>query len=205
MKSIGRLPSPAMLIACVALAVSLGGTSYAAFVLPANSVGTKQLKNGAVTKSKIARKTIAALRGAKGATGPAGPAGATGPAGPGGAAGPAGAQGPPGPVSLVYVTSGPWDLPAGTQDTEVVNCPAGMVASGGGGFTYSDDTRVSINSSAQLGLPYWPAPVGATWVVSMNNASASDTTFWVNAVCTKPTSVSTASTSTASAPRPGSK
>jgi hypothetical protein len=33
--------------------VALGGTSYAAFTLPDNSVGNKQLKNGAVTTSKI--------------------------------------------------------------------------------------------------------------------------------------------------------
>ena len=36
-------------IALTALFVALGGTSYAAFSLPAGSVGTKQLRNGAVT------------------------------------------------------------------------------------------------------------------------------------------------------------
>jgi hypothetical protein len=37
-------PSPALVVSAVALSVALGGTSYAAIVLPANSVGTKQLK-----------------------------------------------------------------------------------------------------------------------------------------------------------------
>lgn len=37
------LPSPAMVVACTALAVALGGTGYAALTLPRNSVGTKQL------------------------------------------------------------------------------------------------------------------------------------------------------------------
>ena len=46
-------PSPAMIVACIALALSLGGTSYAAVVLPAGSVGTRQLKANAVIGSKV--------------------------------------------------------------------------------------------------------------------------------------------------------
>ncbi len=49
---IGR-PSPALVVATIALIVALGGTGYAAFRLPANSVGTKQLRSGSVTRSKI--------------------------------------------------------------------------------------------------------------------------------------------------------
>ena len=51
-------PSPAMVVACIALAIALGGTSYAAITLPANSVGTKQLKKNAVKRSKIAAKAV---------------------------------------------------------------------------------------------------------------------------------------------------
>ena len=40
-------------IAYVALFVALGGTSYAASELPANTVGTRQLKDGAVTNAKV--------------------------------------------------------------------------------------------------------------------------------------------------------
>jgi hypothetical protein len=54
----GRLPSPAMLIALVALIIALGGTSYAAISLPKNSVGTKQIRKRAVTKSKIRPNAI---------------------------------------------------------------------------------------------------------------------------------------------------
>jgi hypothetical protein len=96
MQLMGRLPSPAIVIACVALAIALGGTSYAALVLPANSVGTTQLKSGAVTKSKIARKTIAALHGTRGARGPQGIQGIQGVQGAQGAPGAQGAQGVPG-------------------------------------------------------------------------------------------------------------
>lgn len=46
-------PSPAMIVAIVALVLSLGGTSYAAIVLPAGSVGTKQLKSNAVVGAKV--------------------------------------------------------------------------------------------------------------------------------------------------------
>src|SRR5215475_9110879 len=48
-----RAPSPALVISLIALFVALGGTTYAATSLPTGSVGTKQLKNGAVTASKI--------------------------------------------------------------------------------------------------------------------------------------------------------
>jgi hypothetical protein len=53
-------PSPAMVVACAALTVALGGTGYAALKLPRNSVGTKQLKNSAVTNKKLARGAVTA-------------------------------------------------------------------------------------------------------------------------------------------------
>jgi hypothetical protein len=61
-RSLRRLPSPALIVACVALVVALGGVSYAAGVLPANSVGSKQLRASAVTPSKVSPKTIAMLK-----------------------------------------------------------------------------------------------------------------------------------------------
>jgi hypothetical protein len=53
-----RLPTPAMLVACVALAVSLGGASYAAGVLPKNSVGTAQLQKKAITGAKLKKNAV---------------------------------------------------------------------------------------------------------------------------------------------------
>jgi hypothetical protein len=50
-------------LALVALFLATGGVSYAAAQLPAHSVGTNQLRNGAVTKRKIAKSTFRALRG----------------------------------------------------------------------------------------------------------------------------------------------
>jgi hypothetical protein len=68
-------------IAYVALFLTLGGGSaYAAFSLPKGSVGTKQIRNGAVTLGKISGSAKTALQGQRG---PRGPQGSTGPQGPG--------------------------------------------------------------------------------------------------------------------------
>jgi hypothetical protein len=55
-----RAPSPAMVVACIALAITLSGVAYAA--LPSNSVGTAQLKNGAVTTPKLANNAVATAK-----------------------------------------------------------------------------------------------------------------------------------------------
>lgn len=85
----GLRPSPALVIACIALAISLGGTSYAAVKLAPGSVGTRQLKRGAVTSLKVKDRSLMArdfkagqlprgLRGLKGDKGDKGDAGAPG-------------------------------------------------------------------------------------------------------------------------------
>jgi hypothetical protein len=87
--SLNRRPSAALVVACVALAVALGGTGYAAVVLPANSVGTAQLRNGAVVAAKVKPHSLLGSAFRPGQI-PAGPPGAQGLAG---AAGPAGPKG----------------------------------------------------------------------------------------------------------------
>src|ERR671916_393188 len=79
----------------LALAVALGGTSYAAVALPRNSVGNKQLKTSAVTSSKVKDRTLLGkdFKAGQLPAGPRGPAGAAGPKGDAGAAGAAGAPG----------------------------------------------------------------------------------------------------------------
>ena len=83
-------------MATIAIFVALGGGAYAAIKLPAHSVGTKQLKNRAVTPPKLAKKTIKLLKGKKGARGPVGAQGAAGLTG---AQGPTGAHGPTGQLA----------------------------------------------------------------------------------------------------------
>jgi hypothetical protein len=53
---LARRPSPAMIVALVALVCALTGTAWAA--LGKNSVGTKQLKNGAVATAKIKKEAV---------------------------------------------------------------------------------------------------------------------------------------------------
>src|SRR5215208_5451017 len=54
-------PSPALVVACIALLVALSGTGYAAVVLPRASVGTIQLKNGAVNSLKVKDSSLTLL------------------------------------------------------------------------------------------------------------------------------------------------
>src|SRR6188472_3644904 len=90
-------PSPALVVACIALLVALTGTGVAAVsqVVPRNSVGTAQLKPNAVVSAKVKNGSLlrADFKAGQIPAGPAGPAGPTGPAGP---AGPKGDKGDPG-------------------------------------------------------------------------------------------------------------
>jgi hypothetical protein len=87
MRSLRRHLSYANVAATIALFVALGGTSYAALSLPAGSVGTKQLKNGAVTRAKLGHGVLATAAGPQGLPGPQGATGSQGPPGPAGANG----------------------------------------------------------------------------------------------------------------------
>ena len=96
--------SYANVMATIAVFVALGGGAYAVVTLPANSVGSRQLKNSAVTPKKVARATIKLFKGQKGARGPKGDQGTQGGQGVQGPPGVQGIQGPIGP-SNVYFTS----------------------------------------------------------------------------------------------------
>jgi hypothetical protein len=57
-----KTPSPAMLVALLALFVALGGTSYSAISLSKNSVGSRQIINGGVKRADIARNAVASAK-----------------------------------------------------------------------------------------------------------------------------------------------
>jgi hypothetical protein len=67
-KMIKRRPSPALVIALIALFAALGGSAYA---LSRNSVKAKNIKNGAVTTKKIKNKAVTSSKLAPGAVTPA--------------------------------------------------------------------------------------------------------------------------------------
>jgi hypothetical protein len=85
----------------LALFIVLGGGAYAAIKLPANSVGTKQLKKNAVTTAKVKDHSLLTKDFKTGQipTGPAGPAGAAGAQGPQGPKGDKGDKGDVGPAN----------------------------------------------------------------------------------------------------------
>jgi hypothetical protein len=97
-------PSPAMLVALVALCVALGGTSYAATKLPRNSVSSRQLKNNSITSPKVKDRSLKAQDFAAGAL-PAGERGLQGPQGDRGPQGERGAQGAQGETGTVDTTT----------------------------------------------------------------------------------------------------
>lgn len=97
-----RLPSPALVVAVIALVVALGGTAAAASglitgrqIAPSTITG-RNVRNHSLTASDLAPGTVG--RGATGKTGAAGPAGPQGAPGAPGAAGVSGAVGPQGPA-----------------------------------------------------------------------------------------------------------
>jgi hypothetical protein len=118
MKRIFRNGRYANVTATVALVVALGGTSYAASKLPANSVTSKTVKDRSLLSKDFKRGQLPA--------GKAGKAGAPGRPGPAGAAGPQGFPGPPGVTASAYkfTDSGP-AIAAGDQTIESIALPGG--------------------------------------------------------------------------------
>ena len=131
-------PSPALIVACAALFVSLSGVGYAAIVLPANSVGTKHLKRNAVNSAKVKKHSLLRSdfkrgqipRGPQGAPGAQGAQGIQGPKGdPGTAAirlwayvgGNGTLRGGAGVVASHRISSGSFSV---TFNRSIVNCAA---------------------------------------------------------------------------------
>ena len=152
MRLLRHRPSPAMVVACIALLVALGGTSVAAVsALAPNSVGTLQIRTGAVTTPKLKNRNVTGAKIATNAVTGALvrngsltrsdfaanslPVGPTGPAGP---AGPAGTVGPITVRSAGAARNG--DAQNGAYDTETVtvNCNANEKAISAG-TGWSDD------------------------------------------------------------------
>lgn len=149
-KTLQRWPSPALVVACIALGVALGGTSVAAVSqLGRNTVGTTQLKNAAVTNPKLRNASVTSAKVANRsllradfAPGQLSP----GPVGPVGPAGPAGPAGPPGlsAVERIELASASTST---TSKSAQLPCPAGKRLIGGGARVTGNVSGLAIQAS----------------------------------------------------------
>jgi len=106
-------PSPALVVALVALFVAFSGTATAALVMTGKNIkdGTvtgKDVKNRALGTNKLSKKALASLSGQRGPAGPQGSkgeAGAQGVQGPKGDSGPGGSPGPKGDTGVAHITT----------------------------------------------------------------------------------------------------
>ena len=152
-------------LAMLALFIALGGTSYAAVKLPANSVGSKQLKANAVIGAKVKDRSLTAAdfggtlpagatgaTGAQGAAGPAGAKGDTGATGATGAKGDQGIQGVKGDQGIQGVK--------GDKGDQGIQGIQGVKGDAGGSFTFQrmpDQTSVFDSSSPKTVTVTCPA------------------------------------------------
>ena len=203
MRKLVRRPSPAMIVACIALLVSLGGTSFAAATqLARNSVGTPQLRDGAVTNpklrnnavnsAKVQNRSLLRVDFAPGQlpAGPTGPQGPTGPAGPAGAAGPAGPAGVIGPITVRQqstVVNDTGGLPNGTWTSGRIrsDCQANERAISAGTSWGDDGPNLRLVTQE-----FEPKLNAQNQVVGFEGVGGNDTgqssTFTVYALCYTP-------------------
>ena len=176
-----------MIIACVALAVALGGVSYAATVLPKNSVGTAQLQKGAVTGGKLKKNAVTGTKVKDGSLAagdfkagqlPAGPKGDPGAPGTPGAPGEPGA---PGATNVVTRTS-TVSAPVGVNDFSVA-CAPGEKAVGGGGTGPAFDPEVTLAGTFASPANAGSMPTGWTARYNVTGIAHNVTTY---VVCAKP-------------------
>ncbi len=199
MRKLLRRPSPAMVVACLALLVALGGTGMAAATqLARNSVGTPQLKdsavsnpkikNNAINSAKVAARSLLRSDFAPGQL-PAGPTGPQGPAGPTGAAG---AAGPPGVIGAITVRTSSKLVDGGTAENGAYNSERVTAMCQGneraisGGTSWSDDAagRELMTGELEPQLNAQNQVVGFLGVGL--NDSGNNSTFTVHALCYTP-------------------
>jgi hypothetical protein len=128
-------------MATIAVVFALGGGAYAAATLPANSVGSRQLKPRAVTPGKVAPATVKLFKGQAGERGPRGDRGLKGDRGPKGDTGAAGKAG----FAKVLVEQG------ASSNSAVATCGSGQTVVGGGAS--ADPPSVALSESRPLGAP----------------------------------------------------
>jgi hypothetical protein len=177
-----------MVVAMLALVFALTGTGIAAVAaLPRNSVGTRQLRNGAVVSSKVRNHSLLARDFRRGQL-PRGPVGPAGPAGPQGPAGPAGSSG----NLAVSVHEADAAVGPGRRAFAIAACPSGQRAVGGGVYladsTPDDQDAIMRNApvNSSGGTAFKLLASGQTpnaWYGQVFNAGTNGATVHVYALC----------------------
>ena len=163
------LPSPAMLVACLALVVALGGTGYAALVrVPWNSVGTAQLMANAVVSSKVKDGSLLTSDFKAGQL----------PAGPPGPKGDTGDPGPPG-LSGYQIVMGRSVQTNSTYNSVSMDCPPGKKAIGGGGGTGGG----IVPGDGPYITDSFPSVEGTGWLVQTARATSGYSTLVGFVIC----------------------
>jgi hypothetical protein len=150
-----RPPSPALVVACLALVISLSGTAVAvSTALPRNSVGTAQLKTGAVNSAKVKNASLRAADFAPGQI-PRGPQGPAGPAG----------------VTGIQLISGSGVSNSTSPKTQQQDCPSGKRAVGGGAVLTGTVTNTFLWTSR-------PTDAGTGWTASGRESTGGNPGSW---------------------------
>jgi hypothetical protein len=170
-------PSPALIVASLALLVALGGTSYAAVLqVPRNSVGTLQLQRNAVKAAKIAPNVVRTGHVLDGTLLVADFKAGQIPQGPKGDKGDRGAPGPKGDPGLSGLQTVTQTTAFDSTTVKVIQvlCPAGKKAVGGGGFTnFTGDLPVALSRANPAGESWVAravefAPTAGSWSLSVS-------------------------------------
>jgi hypothetical protein len=147
-----------MVVACLALVISLSGAAYAvSTALPRNSVGTAQLRNNAVNSAKVRNASLRAADFTPGQI-PRGPQGPSGPQGPAGASG-------------WQLISGSGASNSTSPKSQQQDCPAGKRAIGGGGVLTGSTANTFLWTSR-------PTDAGTGWIASGREASGGNAGSW---------------------------
>jgi hypothetical protein len=185
-----HLPSPAMIVACVSLVVALGGVSYAAGVIPKNSVGTAQLKTKAVTGAKLGKSAVTSAKVANGTLMavdfkagqlPAGLPGAKGDKGDPGVQGAKGDKGDPGATKVTRRIVSGTAAGAGGYSNAVASCQPGETLVGGAAATNSPPPAEPTLTASAPDLNS-----SSSWRAVYRNDGTGSLTAFAYALCASP-------------------
>jgi hypothetical protein len=170
-----RRPSPALIVAFLALSVALGGVAWAGQQLPRDSVGPAQIRDGAVRTQQVRDRSLLredfrpgqlprGARGARGSRGPRGRAGA------------------PGATRVTARRESGREIAPGAIGSASVTCPGSERATGGGGGFAGPPTT---NDRLVESIPVGDGP-STRWRVTLFNGGTAPRTPVAYAVCAAP-------------------